>query len=95
MIAVEDQTDTRATSSHQPLRHRDSCLAGPVPGRVTWRHHKCDCHQEDRTGTVMTSVGHGVFDWTRVNVGVGFATVSLDCWEIGHGQHLTVWAFGC
>ena len=37
MIAIEDRTDTRATSPQSP-RHRDSCLVGPMPGRFTWAH---------------------------------------------------------
>ena len=54
VIATEDRTGTRATSP-QSLRHRDSCLASPAPGRFTWRHHEMQiivpghhCHRRPR-----------------------------------------------
>ncbi len=39
MIVTKDRTGTQATSP-QSLRHKDSCLASPVPGRFTRRHHE-------------------------------------------------------
>ncbi len=64
MIATEDRTGTQATSP-QSLRHKDSCLASPVPDGSHGGTMKCDRHRmpSGHPGDIPTITGTQIHVW--------------------------------